>query len=99
MLRNEEVTAEDFQKKFKQLKERLDGRPEVHLDSEYHNQLKAYIVRLYAKICQNDAFDDRLLVDIREPEMSNLNRLQKLKNTSNYKKDKHKAKRANEDWG
>jgi len=99
MFRNDEVGAEDFQQKFVRLKKRLDERADVHLDSEYHRQLKAYITRLYEKVCQNDAFDDEVLADIREPEMSNLNRLQKLKNTTNYKKDKHKAKRANEDWG
>jgi len=31
--------------------------------------------------------------------MSNLNRLQKLKNGTSYKKDKHKSKSQNEDWG
>ena len=36
---------------------------------------------------------------MRDAEMSNLNRLQKLKNGTSYKKDKHKAKRQNEDWG
>jgi len=99
MFRDDKVEAEDFQKKFSQLKKQFDERMEVHLDSEYHKQLKAYILRLYGQTCENDAFDDAALADIREPEISNLNRLQKLKNTTSYKKDKHKAKRANEDWG
>ena len=40
-----------------------------------------------------------MLDDIREAEMSNLNRLQKLKNSSSYKKSKHKNRDNNEDWG
>jgi len=44
-------------------------------------------------------FDDERLSDIREAEMSNLNRLQKLKNASSYKKFKHKQQAQNEDWG
>jgi len=99
MFRDEKVKAQELQKRFAQLKERLDGRIEVHLDSEYHNQLKEYIFRLYEQICENDTFNDADLLNMREPEMSNLNRLQKLKNTTSYKKEKHKARYANEDWG
>jgi hypothetical protein len=49
--------------------------------------------------CGREDFDDKILEDIREAEMSNLNRLQKLKNGTSYKKDKHKSKHKNEDWG
>ena len=46
-----------------------------------------------------EIFTDKEFSDIREAEMSNLNRLQKLKNGTSYKKDKHKSKHQNEDWG
>jgi hypothetical protein len=71
----------------------------VHLDSEYHQQLKMYIERLYVQTCETEEMSDKAFDDIREAEMSNLNRLQKLKNGTSYKKDKHKAQRQNEDWG
>jgi hypothetical protein len=99
MLRDTHVQSDDFMLKLEQLKAKLDQREEVQLDSEYHRQLKAYIIRLYRETTLNETFNDEVLDDIREAEMSNLNRLQKLKNGSNYKKDKHKAKRHHEDWG
>ena len=99
MLRDESIDSKGFVLKFVQLKKKFDERVEIHLDSEYHQQLKAYIIRLHRATCLNDEFTDKNFEDIRDAEMSNLNRLQKLKNGTSYKKDKHKAKRQNEDWG
>ena len=99
MFRDEKTNAQNFMLKFDQLKEKFDKRVEIQLDSEYHRQLKAYIIRLHDQTCGDDTFDDKVLSDIKEAEMSNLNRLQKLKNGTSYKKDKHKSKRQNEDWG
>ena len=99
MFREDKTTAISFMVKFEQLKKKFDDRVEVHLDSEYHQQMKAYINRLYAQTCQIDEFTDKDFLDMKEAEMSNLNRLQKLKNGTSYKKDKHRSKRENEDWG
>jgi len=99
MLRDDSVQSKDFVLKFEQLKTKFDERVEIHLDSEYHQQLKVYIVRLHRATCLDKDFTDKVLDDIRDAEMSNLNRLQKLKNGTTYKKDKHKSKRQNEDWG
>jgi hypothetical protein len=99
MFRDEHVCSEKFMLKFEQLKKKFDERIEIHLDSEYHQQLKAYIERLYIQTCTREDFNDKVFNDIRDAEMSNLNRLQKLKNATSYKKDKHKTKRQNEDWG
>jgi phosphate uptake regulator len=99
MFRDENVIAQDFVVKFGQLKKKFDEKEEVHLESEYHQQLKEYIVRIHGRTCLVEVFTDKELSDIREAEMSNLNRLQKLKNGTSYKKDKHKSKRQNEDWG
>jgi succinylarginine dihydrolase len=99
MLRDAKVTSQDFTVKFEHLKKKFDEKEAVQLDSEYHRQLKQYIERLYHDTVERDTFDDERLDEIREAEMSNLNRLQKLKNASSYKKEKHKAKQQNEDWG
>ncbi|CAA6813044.1 MAG: Unknown protein [uncultured Sulfurovum sp.] len=99
MLRDDKVTVESFTLKFDALKKKFDERIEIHLDSEYHQQLKAYIIRLHQQTCNNEAFSEKEFSDIRDAEMSNLNRLQKLKNGTSYKKDKHKTKSQNEDWG
>ena len=99
MFRDEKVHADDFLAKFLHLKKKFDEKSEIQLDSEYHQQLRLYIERLFGQTCENDDFTDEVLEDIREAEMSNLNRLQKLKNGTSYKKDKHKSKHKNEDWG
>ncbi|MFT7880205.1 MAG: hypothetical protein ABXS91_07425 [Sulfurimonas sp.] len=99
MFRDESGTAESFISKFQVLKEKLDEREEIHLDSEYHRELKVYINRLYQQTCLNENFGESEFSDIREAEMSNLNRLQKMKNSVSYKKDKHKLKHDHEDWG
>jgi len=99
MFRDDKTSAESFMLKFEQLKKKFDERVKVHLDSEYHQQLKAYIERLYCQTCGTEVFNDKAFSDMKEAEMSNLNRLQKLKNGTSYKKDKHKAKCQNEDWG
>ncbi len=99
MFRDEKTTAHSFIEKFEQLKKKFDARTEIHLDSEYHQQLKVYIARVYMQTCKSESFCDKVFLDMQEAEMSNLNRLQKLKNGTSYKKDKHKSKSQNEDWG
>jgi len=99
MFRDENICSEKFNKKFTALKKKFDEKVEVSLDSEYHQQLKVYIDRIYAQTCSLETFDDKVFNDLRDAEMSNLNRLQKLKNGTSYKKDKHKHKSQNQDWG
>ena len=99
MFRNDEVCSQKFVLKFEELKKKFDEKEEVQLDSEYHHQLKEYIERLYRQTCSVELFSDKTFNDIRDAEMSNLNRLQKLKNNTSYKKDKYKGKHKNEDWG
>ncbi|MEA3419855.1 MAG: hypothetical protein U9Q90_10710 [Campylobacterota bacterium] len=99
MLRDNTVTSDKFTEKFTLLKEKTDDRVSVQLDSEYHRQIEAYIDRLYRETVLSDTLTDEKFDDIREAEMSNLNRLQKLKNSNTYKKEKHKSQSRNEDWG
>ena len=99
MFRDQQVLATDFLLKFEQLKKKFDEKEEVHLESEYHQQLKAYIEQLYQQTCLAELFTDNEFEPLRDTQMSQLNRLQKLKNGTSYKKDKHKSKRQNEDWG
>ncbi len=94
MFRNRDITKEQFLKKFEELKSNLDKQIDIKLNSEYHEQMKSYIYRLYSE-CQSEFKLD----DIREINMTHLNRLQKLKNGNSYKKDKHKHRTRNEDWG
>lgn len=99
MLRDDKVSLEEFVLKFTLLKKKFDERTAIHLDSEYLQQLREYILRLYAQTCEAEIFTEEDFDAIRDPEMSNLNRLQKLKNGTSYKKEKHKSKSQNQDWG
>ena len=99
MFRDETTDIQKFSLKFKLLNEKLQERIEIQLNSEYHRELKSYIIRLYRDTCENETFSNKDFLNIKEIEMSNLNRLQKLKNGTSYKKEKHKAKDRNEDWG
>jgi len=94
MFQNEETTQEQFLNKFYELKKKLDEQVDIRLDSEYHHQMKAYIEKLHLESMLEFKLDD-----IRDANMTLLNRLQKLKNGTSYKKDKHKLKEKNQDWG
>lgn len=94
MFRDEETTQEQFLKKFDELKKKLGEQVTIQLNSEYHHQMKEYIDRLSLEIDKEFVFND-----IRDANMTLLNRLQKLKNGTSYKKDKHKNKSKNQDWG
>ena len=94
MFRDEKTTQEQFLKKFDELKKKLDEQVDIQLNSEYHHQMKAYIERLY-----NEVQSEFKLDDIRDINMTHLNRLQKLKNGTSYKKEKHKYKEKDQDWG
>ena len=56
--------------------------------------MKTYIDKLHIECSGEFKFDD-----IRDANMTLLNRLQKLKNGTTYKKEKHKHKSKNQDWG
>ncbi len=99
MFRDEKVSAVAFLEKFKQLKEKLETIESIPLDLGHYKELESYIVRLYDQVTLSEIFNDAAYDDIREVEMSHLNRLQKLKNSTSYKKEKHKSKIKNEDWG
>jgi 2-oxo-4-hydroxy-4-carboxy--5-ureidoimidazoline (OHCU) decarboxylase len=94
MFRDEKTTQEQFLKKFEELKGKLSEQDEILLNSEYHQQMRAYIDRLSQEVQSEFVLDD-----IRDVNMTLLNRLQKLKNRTSYKRDKHKKSSQNEDWG
>ena len=96
LLRQEETAAAQFTAKFDELMQKLGELETIRLDSEYLQETKSYIDRLYL---QTREINDKTLGDIRAAEMSNLNRLQKLKKRSSYKKDKHRHGERDQDWG
>jgi tRNA uridine 5-carbamoylmethylation protein Kti12 len=96
LLRQEETTAVQFTTKFDELMQKLGELESIRLDSEYLQETKSYIDRLYF---QTKEITDKEFEDIKAAEMSNLNRLQKLKKRTTYKKDKHRHGERDQDWG
>jgi len=90
MFRDNDTTASQFLQKFTQLRSKLKTYDSIHLDLGYYKELKDYIDQLYDEFMRDEVFDEKSFDDKREAQMSNLNRLQKLKNSSSYKKSKHK---------
>ena len=90
MLRDLNIDSNSFSIKLASMIKKLHEKEAIRLEGEYNQKLKEYILALYEKTKNVEQFNDIILNEIREPEMSNLNRLQKLKNKNSYKKDKHK---------
>jgi hypothetical protein len=99
MFRDEQCSVETYVEKFTSLKKKLSKMEKVRLDSYYFEQMDEYIENLYKTTITTQIPTQTDFDLMREPQMSHLNRLQKLKNSTTYKKDKHKHGGKNEDWG
>ncbi len=98
MFRNEKTDIDTFVSKFDALFSILKKLEEPYLDSEYHRYLKAYIFRLYRDIVKEGNVDKEEFDTMREEEVGKLNRLQKMKQASSYKKEKHKQRALQNEW-
>ncbi len=90
LFRNENTTIDSFNTKFKDVKRDLDKLDEIRLDGEYLKKTKEYIDALYTKTILNENFSQKDFDNIKNSELTNLNRLQKMKNKTKYSKNKHK---------
>ncbi len=95
MFRDKNINSDEFKTKTLLLILKLQERDDIRFDGEYLNKMKEYINQIYFKL-QNQEFNDIIFDEMRDIEMSNLNRLQKMKNNNSYKKDKHKPKLSQE---
>ena len=86
MLREENTSQEQFINKFNALKTSLAKLKAVELYTTHHKEMEIYITLFHQRI----ELEEFILEDIRDLELANLNRLQKMKNSGRYKKDKHK---------
>ncbi len=96
MFRDKNINSTEFKTRMSASILKLQERDDIRFDGEYLNKMKEYINQINFKI-QNKEFDDIIFDEIRDVEMGNLNRLQKMKNNNNYKKDKHKSQISHED--
>ena len=97
MFRDPGTGSEKFLKRFDELMERLDELESIRLDSEYLRQSEAHYRTLH-KTLHETPIDDQDLNEMRESAMSELNRLQKMKNRSSYRKEKHRERVHRDGW-
>jgi cell division FtsZ-interacting protein ZapD len=97
MLRDPRIGSEKFLKRFDELMERLDELESIRLDSEYLRESETHYRTLHRNLHESD-FDDESFDAMRENGMSELNRLQKMKNRSSYRKEKHRERVHRDGW-
>jgi len=90
LFRSEKTTLDSYKNKFKEIKNDLDKLDEIRLDGEYLKKTKEYIELLYKQTILNEEFSQKEFNNLKNSELSNLNRLQKMKNKTKYSKNKHK---------
>ena len=87
MFRAQQLSEEEIAKRFFVLYDKLVQFKSTDLYAIYHREMRQYVDQV-ANIFRG-SWD---LTDIADDHMSRLNRLQKLKNASKYKKEKHTKK-------
>jgi len=89
LFKNEKTTYNEYAKRFTTLKDEIDKYSDVLISGDYLKRIKEYINNLYLNSVTNE-IDNDTFNDLKSSELSNLNRLQKMKNREKYSKDKHK---------
>jgi len=90
LFRSEESDYESYKKRFTLLKNELDKLDKIRLDSEHSRRVDAYLEQLYKRTIVEQSYTESEFKILKDTELSNLNRLQKLKNKKKYTKTKHK---------
>ncbi len=81
----------EYRDKFIKLKSGLSKLDSVRLDTEHFKKVQEYIDKLYNSTIALE-LDEESFKELKNKELSELNRLQKMKNRVKYSKHKHKHK-------
>lgn len=84
MFRNPNVPYDEIERRFFELYNKLADFKNTYLYSSYHREMQLYVENIAKQFMNGESEQIE-----RETQMTVLNRLQKLKNMSKYKKDKH----------
>ncbi len=95
--RNPSMDAEKLKTKISELMQGFEKLEKIRLDTEYMRESEKYIQEIYQYI-MSDNFDNNEMNNIRDKQLGVLNRLQKMKNKSRYKKEKYAHKSTTEGW-
>jgi len=89
LFKNPDTTYSAYQKKFTTLKKELDIYNDIILSGDYLRKTKEYINNLYLSSVLNQ-ISQKEFDELKNTQLANLNRLQKMKNQTKYSKAKHK---------
>ena len=89
MFKNPTTTYDNYKNKFTQLKNEIEKFSDVIISSEHTKRTKEYIDNLYLNSVLNEISNSDFK-DLKENEISKLNRLQKMKKRAKYNKEKYK---------
>jgi|AAUQ01.1.fsa_nt_gi hypothetical protein len=85
MFKDKKVGFSTFKGRFKRLKEEIELYSDVYLQGDHFKKTKEYIDRLYLEV-ENRELNNKEFLEFKEREITNLNRLQKIKNQLKYSK-------------
>ena len=89
LFRDEKSTLKNYKDKFTKLKKELESLDTIRLDTEYLKKTKEYIDSLYKNTILNENFEQSDYQNIKSEQLTNLNRLQKMKNQKKYNKNRY----------
>ncbi len=84
MFRTAGMKQSDMEERFFMLYKQITDLKKVELYSNYHREMRNYIDEVATMMNS-----DRELDEVRNNQMTRLNRIQKIKNMMKYKKNKH----------
>ena len=89
LFKNEATTYDGYKNRFTTLKEEIDKYSDVLVSGDYLKKIKEYINNLYNNTVINQIKESEFK-ELKQEQLPNLNRLQKMKNREKYSKSKHK---------
>jgi len=89
--KDEKSQLQEYQKRFQTLKKELEAFNDVIISSDHIKRIKEYIENLYQETVLNKDFNQEKFDKIKALQASNLNRLQRMKNSLKYKKNKYNS--------
>ncbi len=90
LFRSDATDYQTYKDRFALLKKEIDDLDVIRLDSEHSRLVTEYIEQLYKRTVVDQSLTPKEFEELKSSELTQLNRLQKLKNQKKYTKTKHK---------